>query len=338
MCGELWQGDALHGPALVNPATGRPQRVIIFGLLDDRSRIFPYLEAGFGETEHRFLTVLYNAIARRGIARALLLDNHASFTGYDLRVLCATLNIRLVHCRPGDGPGEGKIERAWRTIREHVLDRLDTQQITTVDELNLRLWSYVEGEYHNRSHSSLSGKTPLEVWESGAEDIRWPSDPGWLEEAFHCQAERTTRNDSTVLWRGVFYEVPPYLRGRKVHLRYSLLDTARVSVVGVTPAPTPVRAPPLLSRAAASSLMHFSLQAGAAETPAVPGHRHFCPVRLPPRSCTFPYRQWPRRRRSQDGGHSNLSLEQQDRSPKGVRWTQYTLALPWWLRSTSFES
>ncbi len=263
MCGELWQGDALHGPALVNPATGRPQRVIIFGLLDDRSRIFPYLEAGFGETEHRFLTVLYNAIARRGIVRALLLDNHASFTGYDLRVLCATLNIRLVHCRPGDGPGEGKIERAWRTIREHVLDRLDTQQITTVDELNLRLWSYVEGEYHNRSHSSLSGKTPLEVWESGAEDIRWPSDPGWLEEAFHCQAERTTRNDSTVLWRGVFYEVPPYLRGRKVHLRYSLLDTARVSVVGVTPAPTPVRAPPLLSRAAASSLMHFSLQAVA---------------------------------------------------------------------------
>jgi hypothetical protein len=79
MCGELWQGDALHGPVLNNPATGRPQRVIIFGLLDDRSRLIPYLEAGFGETEHRFLTVLYNAVARRGVVRSLLLDNHASF-------------------------------------------------------------------------------------------------------------------------------------------------------------------------------------------------------------------------------------------------------------------
>jgi len=31
--------------------------------------------------------------------------------------------------------------------------------------------------------------------------------------------------------RGVFYEVPPYLRGRKVRLRYSLLDASRVSLV-----------------------------------------------------------------------------------------------------------
>jgi len=231
MCGELWQGDALHGPVLPNPATGRPQRVIIFGLLDDHSRIIPYLEAGFGETSHRFLSVLYNAIARRGIVRSLLVDNHASFTNYDLRLLCATLNIRLVHSRPADAPSKGKIERFWRSLRQQVVDRLDLEKVTTVEELNLRLWSYVEGEYHTRPHASLSGKTPLEVWESGAEDIRWPSDPAALEAAFHAHVERLARSDSTVLWRGVFYEVPPYLRGRKVRLRYSLLDTSRVSLI-----------------------------------------------------------------------------------------------------------
>jgi putative transposase len=231
MCGELWQGDALHGPVLVNPLTNRPQRVIIFGLLDDRSRLIPYLEAGFGETSHRFLGVLYNALARRGLARALLLDNHASFTNYDLRVLCATLNIRLVHSRPGDAPSKGKIERFWRLLRQHLVDRLDLRKVTTVDELNLRLWSWVEGEYHHRPHSALSGKTPLEVWESGADDIRWPSDPAALEAAFHAQVDRLARYDSTVLWRGVFYEVPPYLRGRKVRLRYSLLDPKRVSLL-----------------------------------------------------------------------------------------------------------
>ncbi|PYV40606.1 MAG: hypothetical protein DMG09_06450 [Acidobacteria bacterium] len=231
MCGELWQGVALHGPVFTNPVTGRPQRVIIFGLLDDHSRIIPYVEAGFGETSHRFLAVLYNAFARRGIARSLLLDNHASFTNYDLRVLCATLNIRLVHSRPGDAPSKGKIERFWKSLRGHLVDRLDLKKVTTVDELNLRLWSYVEGEYHTRPHSSLSGKTPLEVWESGADDIRWPSDPASLEPAFYAHVERLARYDSTVLWRGVFYEVPPYLRGRKVRLRYSLLDASRVSLI-----------------------------------------------------------------------------------------------------------
>jgi hypothetical protein len=71
-CGELWQADALHGPELMNEATGRKQRVIVFGLLDDRSRLIPYVEGGFGETEPRFLAVLYQALARRGIVRKLL--------------------------------------------------------------------------------------------------------------------------------------------------------------------------------------------------------------------------------------------------------------------------
>jgi putative transposase len=231
MCGELWQADALHGPVLMNPAIGRPQRTILFGLLDDRSRIIPYLEAGFGETELRFLTVLYNGIARRGIPRRLLLDNHASFTGYDLRVLCAKLDIQLVHSRPGDGPGKGKIERFWRTLRTHLINRLDLKTVTKLDELNLRIWSYVEAEYHCRPHASLSGKTPLEVWESGTEDIRWVSDHSQLEEAFFGEVQRLVRNDSTVQWRGIFYEVPPYLRRCKVRLRYSLLDTSRVSLL-----------------------------------------------------------------------------------------------------------
>src|SRR5260370_30653835 len=77
MCGELWQADAMHGPMLMNPATGRIQRALIFGLIYDRRLLIPYLKAGFGETEQRFLTVLYNGRARRVIDRRRLLDNHA---------------------------------------------------------------------------------------------------------------------------------------------------------------------------------------------------------------------------------------------------------------------
>jgi hypothetical protein len=136
-----------------------------------------------------------------------------------------------VHSRPGDGPTKGKIERWWRNLREHVVDRLDLQKVTTIDELNLRLWSYVEAEYHCRPHASLSGKTPLEVWESDGDSVRWVSDHSQLEQAFYGEVERLARNDSTIQWRGIFYEVPPYLRRQKVRLRYSLLDTRRVSLL-----------------------------------------------------------------------------------------------------------
>jgi transposase InsO family protein len=229
--GELWQADALHGPALINPVSGRRQRVIVFGLIDDRSRLIPYLEGGFGETEHRFLAVLYQAMARRGIVRKLLLDNHASFSGYDLRLLCARLGIHLVHSRPGDAPSKGKIERVWRTLRSQLIERLDLERVTTIDEFNLRLWTWVEMEYHHQPHSSLQGRTPLEVWESEADQIRWVEDSSQLEQHFYGEVERLVRNDSTVQWRGVFYEVPPYLRRQRVRLRYALLNPTRVSVL-----------------------------------------------------------------------------------------------------------
>ena len=231
MCGELWQANALHGPVLMNPATGRNQRVIVFGLIDDRSRLIPYLEGGFGETEQRFLAILYQAMARRGIVRKLLLDNHASFSGYDLRLLCARLGIHLVHSRPGDAPSKGKIERVWRTLRGQLIERLDLERVTTIDEFNLRLWTWVEMEYHHQPHSSLSGRTPLEVWESDADQIRWVEDHSQLEQRFYGEVERLVRNDSTVQWRGVFYEVPSYLRRQRVRLRYALLDCKRVSVL-----------------------------------------------------------------------------------------------------------
>ena len=80
--GELWQADALHGPVLMNPATGRTQRVIVFGLIDDRSRLIPYLEGGFGETEQRFLTVLYQSAH---VVREPRKDFLRSSSGFDER-------------------------------------------------------------------------------------------------------------------------------------------------------------------------------------------------------------------------------------------------------------
>lgn len=228
--GELWQGDALHGPSLYDPAAGRRVRVKVFALLDDRSRLVPYLRAGFHENQTAFLTVLLGAILRRGIPSGILLDNHGSFTGSDVQVACAKLRTRLVFARPSDGPSKGKIERWWRTLRGRVLDRLDLEKVTSLDDLNLRLSSWVEAEYNTRPHSSLGGKTPLEVWEEDAEEIRWVDDPGTIEEAFTGRLKRRVREDSTCQVRGRTFEVPPKLRGRSVEIGYSLLHPERLWV------------------------------------------------------------------------------------------------------------
>jgi putative transposase len=223
-CGELWQGDACHGPALYDPQSGRDVKVKIFGLLDDKSRLVPYLRGSFHETQQDFLAVLLGATERRGIPRGMLLDNHGSFIGTDVRLACANLGIHLTYARPFDGAAKGKIERFWRTLRAHVLDRLDMTKIVTLDDLNLRLSAWVEGEYNQRPHEGLAGRTPLSVWEEdAAEKIRWVEDHAALESAFIAKAKRKALNDSTCTFRGKVYEVPTHLRREKVVLHYSLL-------------------------------------------------------------------------------------------------------------------
>jgi len=222
-CGQLWQGDACHGPKLFDPEAGRLVRVKIFGLLDDKSRLITYLRAGFHERQEDFLRVLLEAVRRRGVPGSLLLDNHGSFTGADARVTCAKLGIRLVHARPYDGASKGKIERFWRTLRGHVLDRLDPEAVETLDELNLRLMAWVNGDYNVRPHSGLRGRTPLDVFEEDAEEVRFVEDGADLEASFVSHVERAVKNDSTCTVGGKVFEVPTHLRGRKVTLYYQVL-------------------------------------------------------------------------------------------------------------------
>ena len=220
---DLWQGDACHGPKLFDQTSGRELRVKIFGLLDDKSRLVTYLRAGFHERQEEFLRVLLDAIVRRGIPRAVLLDNHGSFSGTETRIACAQLGIRLVFARPYDGASKGKIERFWRTLRGHVLDRLDMTKVTTVDDLNVRLMTWVTSEYNQRPHAGLSGRTPLSVFEDDADQVRFVESPGELESSFEATLERTVRNDSTCTFRGKTFEVPSHLRRHKITLRYKLL-------------------------------------------------------------------------------------------------------------------
>lgn len=222
-CNDLWQGDACHGPKLFDKASGRELRVKIFGLLDDKSRLVTYLRAGFHERQEDFLRVLLEAVQRRGIPRTVLLDNHGSFSGSDARIACAQLGIRLVFARPRDGASKGKIERLWRTLRGHVLDRLDMSKVATLDDLNVRLMTWVTSEYNQRPHAGISGRTPLSVFEEDAEQIRFVDDPAQLESAFEASLERTVKNDSTCSFRGKIYEVPSHLRRRRITLRYKLL-------------------------------------------------------------------------------------------------------------------
>lgn len=224
-CNGLWQGDACHGPKIFDPAQGREVRAKIFGLLDDKSRLVTHLIASYSERQEDFLRLLHDSIRRRGVPRAILLDNHGSFTGSDVRVTCAQLGIKLLFARPRDGQSKGKIERFWRTLRGHVLDRLQPGAVETLDDLNLRLSTWVHSDYNVRPHAGVGGRTPLSVFQEDADqgDVSFVTDHAELESKFVAHIQRKVQADSTCSVAGVIYEVPQHFRGRKVTLRYEVL-------------------------------------------------------------------------------------------------------------------
>jgi putative transposase len=215
--GDLWYGDVMHGPSV--PVGKRLQKVYLVSLMDDVSRLIVHSAFCLGETALDIEGVLKQALLKRGLPKKLVVDNGSAYRSGSLQQICARLEIRLVYCRPYTPEGKGKIEKWHRTVRENFLNELDTRHLRDLNDLNARLWAWVESEYHTRIHGSLEGLTPVERWQKDIRQVRpLGSFASKLEELFYHHHPRKVRKDGTVSFNGKYYEVPYELMGQKVML------------------------------------------------------------------------------------------------------------------------
>jgi putative transposase len=141
---------------------------------------------------------------------------------------CASLGIRLVHSRPGQPAGRGKIERLFRTVREQFLVEIGSgRELADLVQLNTLFTAWVETVYHRRVHSE-TGQTPLERWSTG--DPPLLPVPAQLHEAFLWSEHRTVTKTATVNLHGNHYEVDTALVGRRVELVFDPFDLTRIEV------------------------------------------------------------------------------------------------------------
>jgi putative transposase len=218
--GVLWHGDVCHGPSLTIDGKVRPLR--IHGMLDDASRYIVALEAHHAEREVDMLGLLVRALRRHGPPQSLYLDNGSTYRGETLAVACARLGLTLIHARPYDAPARGKMERFWRTLREGCLDHLGS--VSSLHDVNVRLWAYLDAHYHIAPHASLLGKSPATVFQSvpPAPD---QLDEAKLREALTTRTRTRVRRDTTVTSGGEVYELDAgHLAGRLVTLCRCLVD------------------------------------------------------------------------------------------------------------------
>jgi transposase InsO family protein len=225
----LWQGDALVGPWLPDPQLpARKRRAHLFCFLDDHSRLVPYAEFFFDEALPRMERVLKVALLRRGLPKAIYVDNGQVYSSIQFGAALATLGIRRFQTAPYAPEGKGKQERFFETLRLQFLPEVEASAITTLAQLNESLWAWLERVYHQHLHSETH-QTPLARFAAGLEQVK-PVDPETLRRAFLWREKRTVRKDATISLQGNRYQVPSHLVGRALELRFDPFDLAEMDL------------------------------------------------------------------------------------------------------------
>jgi transposase InsO family protein len=228
--GDLWQGDAMHGPYLPDPADPDEDRqVFLFAFIDDHSRLVSHAQFYFNEQLPRMEDCLKRAILRYGRPLAIYVDLAKVYTSKHLDTVCATLGIQRILGTPYYPEGRGKIERLFQFVQSDFLPELPTSSVTTLSQLNQSFLAWLEVVYHRKLHTE-TGQAPLERFRQDAAPATRPADPERLRQAFLHRAQRKVRKTSTVSFKGNRYTVPAYLRGKRIELRYDPFDLTRLEV------------------------------------------------------------------------------------------------------------
>ena len=225
---QIWQADMLFGPWVARPGGGRMQ-VFLHATLDDASRLIPH--AGFYSSQglDAALDCLRQSVRARGIPVRLYIDNAKIYRSPQLARIAASLGTLIIHSRPYQPEGRGKIERCFRTVREQFLANLDPKRLLSLEELNERLQAWIENAYHRSEHSAL-GTTPLLRWQRDIGHIRQLSPATDLRRLFFHRLDRLVRRDSTFLLHNRMYEAPPHLAGHTIEVRFDPFDASQVEI------------------------------------------------------------------------------------------------------------
>jgi len=221
---DLWQSDCMHGPRVIHE--GKLRKSYLFAIIDDHSRLIAHAQFYLAENLESYRDCLLQALEKRGLPRRLYVDNGSAFRSNRLKYACARLGVALLHSAPYTPEGRGKIERFFRTVRMQLIPLL--AENLSLEKLNEQLHSWIDGDYHQRIHST-TGQTPLQRYLAHLSLLR--SAPKDLHDYFRMVVRRKVDKDRTVTVNGKLFEAPVGLIGKHVTLLYHPHDPQRVQVL-----------------------------------------------------------------------------------------------------------
>jgi len=223
---DVWYGDSSVGPYLRSGK--KKQKTWIIAVIDDASRFIVGIDIFFNDNFVNLMAVLKSAVRKYGKPKTLKFDNGASYRSTQMELLTARMGTALSYAPPRTPTGKAKIERWFRTMKDHWMAGLNMNDFHTLDELRDSLFTYVQ-KYNQSPHESLQGKTPQDRFFSESSlIIRLDEDR--INQIFLLEDERKVTADNVICIEGKFYQVHYKYANQKLTIRYSP-DLSRIYAV-----------------------------------------------------------------------------------------------------------
>jgi putative transposase len=230
--GGLLHFDAHHGSRSVLTAKGEWVTPILFGVLDDRSRLACHLQWYLSETAEVVVHGLSQAFQKRGLPRAGLSDNGAAMTAAEVVEGLTRLGVLQQTTLPYTPEANAKIEILWASVEGRLMAMLEHVADLSLAGLNEATLAWVEHEYNRKIHSE-TGEAPIRRFLQGPSVMRPSPDSAALRLAFTRTQTRTQRkSDGTLVIGGRRFEVPDrYRHLNELEVRYASWDLSHVHLV-----------------------------------------------------------------------------------------------------------
>ena len=167
----LWHLDFHDGSRKVLTTGGVWKTPRLLGVLDDRSRLCCHVQWYLDETAETLVHGLSQAIAKRGLPRALLTDNGSAMIAGETTEGLARLGIVHHTTLPYSPEQNGKQEVLWAQVEGRLMAMLEGEPELTLALLNEATQAWVEQEYHRRRHDELKC-SPLDAALAGPSVVR----------------------------------------------------------------------------------------------------------------------------------------------------------------------
>lgn len=223
---EVWCGDSSVGPYI--RIDGKKKKTYIIALIDDASRYIVGIDIFFNDNFVNLMSVMKSAVKKNGKPKIFNFDNGSNYKCGQMTLLGARLGSVLNYCAPYTPTSKAKIERWFRTMKDHWMAGLNMNDYKTLEELRDSLMTYVQ-KYNQSVHTSLNGQTPQDRFFNESAIIK-RLDEDSIDRIFLLEIERKVSNDSVVVIDQVEYEVDYKYAGKRLILRYSP-DLSRIYVV-----------------------------------------------------------------------------------------------------------